>query len=173
MQTRVREDNVLNLLRVIILIVFLFSCSPFPTIKKDVAKLKSQTYTVSRLNENWEPMENTKSDLSLWSKKTGTIISINSICDRYAEVPISHLKGTYIASLQNPKILEERTQQFDGRKAFVTVVQGTLDGVPMKVRHIVLNKNFCTYDFVMAASPHSYGTDLLLFNEFMESFHAE
>lgn len=159
----------------ILSLVLLTACSPWSLLfkRESYGELKSRTYSVQRINQDWNSLDNSDADLAYWSKKTGTIISINSICHPDREMPLTVMKESVLRTLEKPKIIEQKDGILANRKAIFTTVEGGVDGVPVKIKHVVVNKNFCTYDFIMSANPQEYNRDLQTFNTFVESFHAE
>lgn len=162
---------------------------------------KSQTYGIldlSRHNSEWEhlpsasteaqraqskaeeegndPLSATEiADVAYQSKKTASIISLNSACRRplHPEAqPIHELRGItnqLFLGFTGISLRNEREVQFLGRPALETLLQGRLNDGEMKVKAIVLRRGACVYEMVYLALPKFFDLHEKDFHQFIDS----
>lgn len=143
---------------------------------------KSASYNVSRLEEPWEKVpvsENNvetdalRADLAYENKKTGAIISLNSICRKYNHYSLQELTNNLVRDIDKKSVLKQEERDMDGGNALDTIFEGMVDGVKVNIRTVVLIKSECTYDFLHVVVPKkSQGLDPE-FDRFLASFKAE
>jgi hypothetical protein len=95
---------------------------------------------------------------------TGSVLSVSSLCDRYATAPLNRLVRNPLTPLGAYKELESKKLRIADRDAEEVYVSGSLDGVKVEVVMVVLRKNECVFDFSLQASPQIQNT---VKNDFM------
>ncbi len=145
---------------------------------------KSEHYLVmdlSKTDSDWKKIDNGAPkpaerseavDMAFQSKKTNSIISINSTCRP--------------SLAQSDQSLEEFTQvlllgitETDGREAkeislrntpaLETTLQGKLNGEPVKIRTVVVKYRYCVYDLMYFARPENFEAQAADFELFVSS----
>ncbi len=103
-----------------------------------------------RFNEkNWKEIEADDSDYAYMNKDTGSIIFINSFCKKHDSTSLPYLVSHLFAGIEAFEIEEKLTLSLFEREAIKTKANGKLDGVKNFFLMYVVNKNRCTYDFIL------------------------
>lgn len=148
---------------------------------------KSERYTIHSLaqensqwvelkseeNESKESEESDQYDLAFQSKKTASVISINSACRvRLAHEKKDLRKFTDLLILGFNKIeqRDEREIQIDQEiPALETTIKGELNQNEMMMRAVVLKKEQCIYDLMYIARPGNFKQEEKDFSNFVTS----
>lgn len=148
----------------------------------DASAPKSGHYTVTPPGEPWKSIpvsENTdvvdalKADLAYEDMRTGAIISLNSLCRKYANASLDELSRNLVLGIKDKSVISEREFEIDGVPAKDTVIRGEVENSKVQIRTVVLKKNFCTYDLIFVASPERVSMSERFFDEFVKSFKVE
>lgn len=102
------------------------------------------------------------------SKKTGSTIAINSLCNRYQDGTLSNLKKNILSGIDGLSI--EKTEKIihSGKEAEKIMVKGTTEGVPINVSLLILQKNGCTFDIAYISRASSFNSELAHFEKFLK-----
>lgn len=148
---------------------------------------KSETYGVldlSRENPDWvrlketrkaEPAETTEaeiSDVSFQSKKTASIISLNSACRPTYETSEQDLKAftnQLLLGISDITLRAEKYLTVQKTPALETTLQGTLNGESMVLKTVVLRRGPCIYDLMYVARPQYFNENERDFAHFVAS----
>lgn len=128
-------------------LALLSACSLSGPMREDAI---AEGYTVGTLNRNWELLHSkSEADQAWHHPKTGAVIALQSLCHRYEHVPLKILNQNVMSSLLNPVVISQEEIKLDQRSALDTLTQGELDGVLVEIRHVVLRKDHCIFDFTL------------------------
>lgn len=170
------------------LILSLNGCSLFFGNIKPVEE-KSKTYGIvdlSRENSEWvkvdpkatgveadaEEPESGVSDTVFQSKKTASIISINSACKGSKpgkKQTLQELSRELLLGISDLKRKEERQINVSGVDALETTVQGKINQEEMVLRTVVLIRANCVYDLMYVSRPERFAGNENDFNLFVSS----
>lgn len=164
---------------VLLLCTFASACSLlFP----DRTAPKSASYTIIKPKGDWSKIavseatadsDSLRADIAFENKKTGGIISLNSICRKYNRYTLEELTLNLVRGIENKEEVEKMLRKIDGADALDTLFSGIVDKVKVNIRTVVLIKNNCTYDFLHVVVPQkNYALDPE-FDRFIESFRTE
>ena len=132
----------------------LAACAPSAA---DRARRLEGRYRVAAPTDGWRPVAPGGADHAWHHAASGATIYVDSNCGpRYDEQPASILATELIAGLQDAGTDSEAPLPLAGRVGVVRTHHGTLDGVPVRLALAVLNRDACTYDFVLVAPPESF-----------------
>lgn len=106
------------------------------------------------------------------SERTGNTISYLSDCFSKIDPHIDQLLAESLNTLSKLKILEQSSPSYNGREARRATAEGELDGVPIRVRLLVLKKNDCNYTLSYTALPKNFEQEEKAFELFLERFKA-
>jgi hypothetical protein len=106
------------------------------------------------------------------SSKTNNTIAVNSTCQKYSNVSLADLTKNILAGIENLKVEDTTTTQFDGREGQHTHASGATDGVPIRIDLLTYKKNNCAYDITLIGLKKGFDDDHELFEEFLRGFHA-
>lgn len=103
-------------------------------------------------------------------KKTGSWVSFNSVCDRYADSSLQSLSKQLLAPMKSSVLVSSEEKMLDGRASLWTQARGKLDGVPVEALFIVLRKNSCIFDFSLTSKNQILENDEADFKKWVEAF---
>jgi len=112
------------------------------------------------------------SDLGFQSKKTASIISLNSACRPTLENQEQDLRGftqLLLLGISEITLREEKNLTLSGTPALETTVQGKMNNEPVMLRTVVLKKQHCLYDLMFVSRPESFQTHESDFSAFVSS----
>jgi len=113
------------------------------------------------------------SDRAFQSKKTGSVISINTACrliNQNSNITLNELSALLFSSVKNITNKKEEFIEFASTPALLTTLNGQIDNKSVKIKTIVFKKDICIYDLMYIARPENFQNDLKNFQEFMDSF---
>lgn len=114
-------------------------------------------YDVGDPGKGWEKLKPGGADHAWRQKGTGAVVYTDSNCGpRFQDVPVDVLATEMETPLGEKEVLVERTVPLAGREGAERVLLGKLDGVPTQLRVLVLNRDECTYDFVLISPPEAW-----------------
>lgn len=120
------------------------------------------------------PFSQLKSDIAdkAWmSSQTGNTISYLSDCGAKLDPSLDQLIDESAQSLDTP-VVKSEALTFNHRAAKIASVDGVVDGIPMKLKLLVLKKNDCNYTLSYTAKPSAYDREVQAFETFTQSFKA-
>ena len=120
-----------------------------------------------------ETVEKTQtSDLSFQSKKTASIISLNSACREDQgdeEHSLKDFSRTLLLGISEIKTVDQKNLQIDQVAALETTVDGKLNSQPVKLRTVVLKDQDCLFDLMYVARPEHFLQNEDDFEKFISS----
>lgn len=129
------------------------------------------------------PTPDDTGDLAFEHKKTGTIISVHSVCNEYRDASLEELSKYLLMGLSTRGSVSSREIELDGTKGLDSTVEAAMSSRspgaesksdrPVKVRTVVLKKRGCVYDLMYVAHPDEYARFEPTFERFLKGFHAE
>ncbi|MGZ6334219.1 MAG: hypothetical protein ACXWP5_16470, partial [Bdellovibrionota bacterium] len=115
------------------------------------------------------------SDVAFQSKKTASIISLNTACRGVLEdyeKDLHHLTDLLLLGFTDVEHRQERQVQIQGAPGLETTVEGKFVrpvGEVRKLRIVVAERNNCIYDLVYVATPARFATNEPDFTQFVAS----
>ena len=186
---RILPHSLIHLTLLVLSALTLSGCSLFFGNIKPLDE-KSANYEVidlSTIDPNWiiihsKPLEDEKeerksdpgsqADTAYQSKKTASIVSINSACLQESIEETKDLKTLtqrLLLGITDISRHEQKSLIIAGSPALETIVQGRLDGEEMTLKTVVIEKDHCTYDLMYIARPRYFSSELPLFSKFITS----
>jgi hypothetical protein len=111
-----------------------------------------------------------KADLAYENPQTGAIISINSLCRKYSEHNLEALTNNLVRGIDNRKTISKTSKTIANSEALDSIFEGIVDKVNLKIRTVVLIKNYCSYDFIYVSLPEKELNSKDAFEAFIASF---
>lgn len=119
----------------------------------------------------WERVPAGGADQAWYNAEISGAIYADSNCgQRYDDAPLGRLIDSLGLGIVGA-VSREEERSVDGRAALLRVVEGTLDGVPVRVGALVLKKDLCVYDLVYIAPPASFDRGMDGFEAVIGAFH--
>ena len=164
---------------VLVLLLPGFGCAVlFP----DRTAPKDREYHVTTPSAPWHKLatgddpnavDSMKADIAYENPDTGAIISLNSICRKYAKSSLETLTDNLVRGVGDRKMTARKEITLDGETALDSTFDGVVDGVFLQLRTVVMTKNDCTYDFIHVSIPKREPGNSHAFDDFLASFHGE
>lgn len=143
---------------------------------------KDREYNVSPPPSPWHKLavgddpnalDSMKADIAYENPDTGAIISLNSICRKYAKSSLETLTDNLVRGVGDRKMTARKQIKLDGEEALDSTFEGIVDGVSLQLRTVVMTKNDCTYDFIHVSIPKREPGGSRAFDDFLATFHGE
>lgn len=139
---------------------------------RGAARLEGQ-YSLGDPGAGWTRVRPGGADQAWHNSKLGATIYADSNCgERFDDSPLGRLHESLVGGVAG-KPEREETRTLDGREALLRVVDGRVDGVPIRVGAVVLKKDACTYDMVYIASPERFDEGMDAFERVLSAFQAK
>lgn len=131
---------------------------PKPTFSKEVI-LPEFNSDFNQLRDNVYPA---------WkSKETGNVISVISDCND-SNFTLKSIHALMSDSLDNVKVVEEKTTTLNNRKSYFKVVRGEIEGKAIEIQSYSFQNNKCTYITSLAGSPEKLKLNQEHFKNFIQ-----
>jgi len=122
----------------------------------------------------WQPLEDKADADNAWvHKKTGATLAVRSLCRRYEHLSLQALSQNLVNTLQDVEIESQDPLAVAGRSALSTRFKGTIDGVTIQNRLVVVRKDHCIFDFTLSQLGSLSSEVQDDFGKFLESFRYE
>lgn len=111
-------------------------------------------------------------DFAFQSKKSGSIISLNSACkhfESYNKEDLDALTQELLLGISQVHLQEKNDIVLSQTPALQTLARGKLDNEEVMLKTVVLQKNNCVYDLVYIATPENFKSQEKDFSLFMNS----
>lgn len=155
-------------LSIFTLLLSVGACSLGGPLREDV---KANNYKVATLSQPWTPVvEKADADKAWVHSKTGAIVSLRSLCNRYEHISLKNLSQNLQTVMEDLEVIRADTRKVASRDAYDSISRGKLDGVPVESRIIVLRKDHCIFDFVATEHPKLSGASMTAVEALVDSF---
>lgn len=148
---------------------------------------KSHDYTVMHLEREtdgaWQRISTGEGDVAYEHNKSGSIVSLNSVCGQTRETSLEDLSKYLLLGIDTRGEVQTREIQVAGVNALESTVQASMgtrkpsgngsSDRPVKLKAVVLRKGPCTYDLMYIAQPAVFNEHLPTFERFLKGFHAD
>ncbi len=130
------------------------ACGPRASYTGNRYKSKEASFHVTAPRGGWKRLRKSHKeggpDLAWHHRASHSTLSINSDCNQ-PDTPLKALTQHLLFGFTERAILSQQRQPMDGRESLHSHATGKLDGVPQHLRLVVLKKDECVYDLVLAA----------------------
>jgi len=155
----------------LILLGFGYSACAIPTgLNEGVYQDAQVRYKIVAPGAAWKSLRLQTADLSWMQPKTGSTLLANSNCKGVKDVPLQSLTQHLLIGMTEKKIVSQETITFSGRDALETEVTAKIDGVPQRMKMLVMKKDGCVYDLFYGADPAFYEEDLKSYFQLKNGF---
>lgn len=135
---------------ILICLLLANACSLF--LGNDVDEFKSDHYEIDFTLNDWKKITADESDHAYIKESSKSIIFINSYCKKHDSTTLDNLVSHLFAGIDKPAIEEKSSYTLFGREAILVKANGKLDGIQSYLQMFVVNKNRCTYDFILIST---------------------
>lgn len=149
-------------------LVLLAAC--MPASHRQAKRLEGR-YDVGDPGEGWAPVASGGADRAWVHDRFGASLYTDSNCGpRFTGARTEDLATELQAGLHDGSLLFEEKLALGGREGVMRAWSGTLDGIPVHVGAAVVNKDRCTYDFVIVAPPPRFDEAWPAFEAVLDGF---
>ena len=143
---RIREFFTLRIFAETLCLSLLVGCGIGGPLREDKSAVGYQLGSLAA--ERWTRQAKSESgaDTVFDSQKNGSIIALQSVCDRYPNASLESLMKQMLSPLSDREVISESKRSLDGRDSLWTRVRGSLDGVPVESQLVVYRKNNCIFE---------------------------
>ena len=113
-------------------------------------------FAVPLPGDEWQPLPDEPSALTLAHTQLAAGITISVICDQERDVSLGVLTRHLFFGFKGMEVLQQTPQALDGVPALETVARARLDGREVQLHSYVARRDGCIYDMVYFASPQDY-----------------
>lgn len=150
-------------------LLILAGCSFGGPLREDVG---AKNFRLGKLSSSWQALpEKLGADAAFENPRSGAVIAVESLCQRYEDERLSSLTKQLISPFSHVENLSQESGMLDGRESLKTSFRGRLDGVAVESRTIVFRKNRCFFDFLLHSKDKISADDEADFKRFVEAFH--
>jgi hypothetical protein len=105
------------------------------------------------------------------SPKTGNTISYFSECGNLAS-SLEQTRDDVLATLPKSKLISSQTIEHDEREALDSLLEGKVEGIPIKMALFLYQKNGCRYSLSYTGRKSLFDQELEQFRGFQKGFRA-
>lgn len=128
-------------------------------------------YRVAIPGPTWQIVLNGGADLELQRAEPKGGIVVHATCEgNPPRRTLSVLARHITFGLEGRELLDRGEVTLGGRSAWRSLIQGRLDGAPVKVETYVMKDQRCVYDFLYVAPPEGFAAGEGEFRAFVRSF---
>lgn len=147
--------------------VFISSCV---SIGVEEPKFTKDSQVMYEPPNGFLPVEQEHVDKAWKNINNGNSISFLSECTSQSDLPHTRIREGIISGLHNRLILKEEMIDFNKRKALISTLTGTVDGIDIKSEIVILKKNNCTYILTYIGIDEKFDINHLNFQTFLQGF---
>lgn len=137
---------------------------------KDWQKLDPADSNEGSTREETELKPTEISDVAYQSKKTASIISLNSACRPNQEKQdLREATSLLLLGINDVTLREEKGLKVQKYPGLETTIQGRLNNEDMKLRTVVIQRENCIFDLMYIARPHHFEEQTQAFSKFVSS----
>ena len=154
--------------RLLFLLVLLAGC--LPSSYRQARKLEGR-YDVPPPGAGWVAVSPGGADHAWFNDAYRAALYTDSNCGpRYRELAIENLSTELFAGMQKVTDRRREAREAGGREGILRVVDGTLDGVPMVVAALTVNRDACTYDLTYIVPPEHFDAGWPAYEALLDGF---
>lgn len=132
--------------------------------------VKATNAVVSAPSDPFAGFSTDKADQAWTSQRTGNVISYYSECGGKSDLGLRDLLQESLGALEDARIDNQSTFDYNARVALRALVRGKADGVPMSMDQVLLKKNACVYILTYTGVEKNFASERARFERFIEGF---
>ena len=157
----------------LLLLVSLGGCRSHGYLRGNVFENSRVRLEIEPPGNDWDLVPMRGVDIAFIYPQDESTLLINSQCNEVQDVPLRALLGHLLIGFTEQKIVDEKLISFSEREALIQTIEAKLDGVSRKFKILVLKKDGCVFDIVLATTPMSFGGHEQVFDSLMQHFDAK
>lgn len=127
-----------------------------PQLKDGVYEDTVVRYSLDAPGEGWVLLQLEQANVAWRHPLLNASLLVNSHCEGVEDASLEVLTRHLLMGMTQAEVLAEERSMLSGRAALETTVAAKLDGVPRKLKLLVLKKDGCVYDLVLDARPDTF-----------------
>ncbi len=126
------------------------------------------SFHVGRLPVTWKGPERSLNHLLYKNPSLEATLVVDALCGRkFDDAPLPILARNLFRGLDHAEHGKAKHFLLDGRAALQLDGRGSIDGVPLRMRVVVMKKDFCLYDLMYLAPPRYFDAGLADFMRYV------
>lgn len=121
------------------------------TVQSDVAN-----YQIKAPEGGWSEVSVGDSDAAWVHETLHATLMVNALCEGVDDAPLTALTNHLLFGTTDREFVAQEEVMVSRRAALESTVNFKLDGVPRRMKALVMKKDGCVYDIVYAAPPESF-----------------
>ena len=113
-------------------------------------------YTLGAPGPGWAPLSVEDANAAWIQTDTQATLLVNAHCQGVDDAPLEALSRHLVFGMTERKVSHQERLMISRREALETELTAKLDGVPRKLKMLVLKKDGCVYDVVLASPPEAF-----------------
>jgi hypothetical protein len=163
------SKRLLNLSAILTLLV----CSACVSVDLGLGKAqKADGITFASPTGHFKKISNSTVDSAWQDSVNGNTLAFLSECNSKTDLTLKTIEAENLAALTNIVIVESKDFTYNDRDALRTIVNGQVDGVPVRMEVVIFKKNNCNYTLSFVGREKYFKSDEAQFNNFVEGFRA-
>ncbi|MEM7402996.1 MAG: hypothetical protein AAF310_03140 [Myxococcota bacterium] len=143
-------------------------CCCVQGLKNGVYHGKQTQYRLAAPPKSWKAIRARQANLA-WLNTDGSLLMTNSLCKR-SDAPLQALANHLLMGMRDVRVVRKHLMQLSDRQALQLHVDAQLDGVARSLLMLVLKKDGCVYDIVLATAPQNVAKHQQTYNNMVASF---
>lgn len=137
---------------------------------KTESPTKSNEYSFVKPQGHFTKLGDDQTDHAWQNEQTGNTIAVLSECSESRDPSLTALESETIHALNNYKILKSQEFNFQARAARRSLVEGTVDGIAVKMDVLTFKKNSCAYTITYMGRASGFASEQEEFESFLKGF---
>jgi hypothetical protein len=133
---------------------------------------KSSEYRFQPPAKPFEKMNSDQADHAWQNPRNGNTLAILTGCSPDKDPSLATLESDVIQALNTYKVLSSQDFTFQDRAAKRSLVEGTVDGIQVKLDFVIFKKRNCSYTLTYVGRSSNFDLDLASFEKFLTGFEA-
>lgn len=125
------------------------------TVRSDVAN-----YQIKAPAGGWSEVSVGNSDAAWVHETYHATLMVNALCEGVDDAPLTALTNHLLFGTTDREFVSQEEVMVSRRAALESTVNFKLDGVPRRMKALVMKKDGCVYDIVYAAPPEKFDEGL-------------
>ncbi len=121
-------------------------------VRSDVANYSVKPPAAS----GWKEVSAGDSDASWIHETYHATLMVNALCEGVDDAPLTALTNHLLFGTTDREFVEQEEVMVSRRAALESTVNFKLDGVPRRMKALVMKKDGCVYDIVYASPPDTF-----------------
>jgi hypothetical protein len=143
-------------MRVSPVLVLAVACTGGQGLKDGVYEDDDVRYRAHAPGDGWSEVVVSGADLAWHHDVHSASLLLNSHCQGVDDAPLEALTRHLVIGMTDRAIVAEHRFELSRREALLTTMSARLDGVERHLKILVVKKDGCVYDVVLAAAPADF-----------------